>query len=115
LGSQTVLLKDINDSVEEMKKLFHKLIYFRIKPYYVYQCDQVPGSSHLRTTIEEGQKIFASLRGTTTGYCIPTYVVDAPNGGGKVPIEPSYIVEENNQTTKIKNWQNKIYEYKKEQ
>lgn len=115
LGSQTVLLKGINDSSEEMKKLVHKLISFRIRPYYAYQCDPIPGSEHLRTSVSIGRKIFSELRGKTTGYCIPTYVIDAPGGGGKVPVEPTYVIEENSSTIKLKNWENKIYEYKEPQ
>src|SRR5919106_1404434 len=88
LGSQTVLLKDINDSVDILKTLFHGLLRRRGKPYYLYQCDPISGSSHFRTSIDKGLEIMQGLRGHTTGYAVPTYVVDAPGGGGKIPLLP---------------------------
>ncbi len=92
LGSQTVLLKGINDSVETLKPLFHGLLTRRVRPYYLYQCDPISGSSHFRTSVDQGLKIMQGLRGHTTGYAVPTYVIDAPGGGGKIPLLPDYVV-----------------------
>ena len=92
LGSQTVLLKDINDSVDTLKTLYHGLLMRRVRPYYLYQCDPITGSSHFRTSIDKGLEIMQGLRGHTTGYAVPTYVIDAPGGGGKIPLLPDYVV-----------------------
>ena len=94
LGSQTVLLAGINDSPAVMKELFHKLVRVRVRPYYLYQCDLVEGAGHFRTTISKGIEIIESLRGHTSGYAIPTYVVDAPGGGGKIPVMPQYVISQ---------------------
>ena len=91
LGSQTVLLKDVNDSVDTMKQLVHRLLQMRVRPYYLYQCDPISGSSHFRTTVQKGLDIIQGLRGHTTGYAVPTYVIDAPGGGGKIPLQPEYV------------------------
>ena len=90
LGSQTVLLRGINDSVEVMRDLLHHLLKMRVRPYYLYQCDPITGSSHFRTSVEKGLEIIRGLRGFTSGYAIPTYVIDAPGGGGKIPLMPDY-------------------------
>ncbi len=90
LGSQTVLLRGVNDNSETLKSLFQGLMKARVRPYYLYQCDPIAGSGHFRTTLEEGLDIMKALRGYTSGYSIPTYVVDAPGGGGKIPILPEY-------------------------
>src|SRR5690606_15249602 len=79
LGSQTVLLKGVNDDIEVMKKLMHGLLMRRVRPYYLYQCDPISGSSHFRTTVDKGVEIIRGLRGHTTGYAVPHFVVDAPN------------------------------------
>jgi lysine 2,3-aminomutase len=94
LGSQTVLLAGINDSPAVMKELLHKLVRNRVRPYYLYQCDLVEGAGHFRTTISKGIEIIESLRGHTSGYAIPTYVVDAPGGGGKIPVMPQYMISQ---------------------
>src|SRR5690606_19281167 len=86
LGSQTVLLKGINDDVETMKKLMLGLLKVRVRPYYIYQCDPIPGSAHFRTSVEKGLEIIQGLRGHTTGLAVPNYVIDAPGGGGKIPM-----------------------------
>ncbi|MDH5621967.1 MAG: KamA family radical SAM protein, partial [Gammaproteobacteria bacterium] len=91
LGSQTVLLKDVNDNVETMTKLVHGLLRNRVRPYYLYQCDPISGSAHFRTPVSKGVEIIRGLRGHTTGYAVPTFVVDAPEGGGKIPIAPDYV------------------------
>ena len=92
LGSQTVLLKGVNDDVETMKRLMHQLLMMRVKPYYLYQCDPISGSAHFRTSVSKGLEIVAGLRGHTTGYAVPTYVIDAPGGGGKIPLQPQSVL-----------------------
>lgn len=91
LGSQTVLLKGVNDDLDTMKRLVHGLLRVRVKPYYLYQCDPIAGSSHFRTPVDRGVELIRGLRGHTTGYAVPTFVVDAPAGGGKIPLAPDYV------------------------
>jgi lysine 2,3-aminomutase len=86
LGSQTVLLAGINDDVGTLRRLFHGLLKIRVKPYYLYQCDPVTGSSHFRVPVAKGLELMQGLRGHTSGYAVPTFVVDAPSGGGKIPL-----------------------------
>jgi lysine 2,3-aminomutase len=111
LGSQTVLLKGINDKPSVMMKLVHELLKVRVKPYYIYQCDLAPGTQHFRTTVSAGIKIIQSLRGHTTGYAVPTYVIDAPGGGGKVPINPDYIISKSRKDVLLKNYEGKVFVY----
>jgi lysine 2,3-aminomutase len=111
LGNQAVLLKGINNHVDTLKELFHKLIMCRVRPYYLYQCDLIKGSGHLRTTIQEGLEIMDKLRGHTTGYAIPQYVVDGPGGGGKIPLNPDYIVARTGDRLILRNYRGDIYEY----
>jgi lysine 2,3-aminomutase len=111
LGNQSVLLKGVNDSPEVMKELIHKLLLCRVRPYYLYQCDLIRGSSHLRTSVAKGIEIIESLRGFTSGYSIPQYVIDAPGGGGKVPINPNYVVYHDSEKIVIRNYEGKIFEY----
>lgn len=111
LGSQTVLLKGINDNVETMKKLCHELLKARVKPYYLYQCDLVPGSSHFRTSVNKGIEIIDKMRGFTTGYAVPNYVIDAPNGGGKIRIFPDAIVGKSEGNLLLRNYSGDIYTY----
>jgi lysine 2,3-aminomutase len=111
LGSQTVLLKGINDNVPVMKELMHKLLMVRVKPYYLYQCDLIPGSSHFRTTVKKGLEIMKGLRGFTSGYAVPTFVIDAPGGGGKIPLLPNYVVEHNDEKIVLKNYKGMLCEY----
>lgn len=111
LGSQTVLLKGINDSVETMKSLVQNLMKMRVRPYYLYQCDPITGSGHFRTTIEKGLEIIRGLRGFTTGYAVPTYVVDAPGGGGKIPLMPDYVQEHTEEDLVLTNYENKTFRY----
>jgi len=91
LGSQTVLLAGINDSIDTMRRLFHALLKARVRPYYLYQCDPIKGSRHFRTKVTKGLQIIRGLRGFTSGYAIPHFVIDAPNGGGKIPLLPDYV------------------------
>jgi lysine 2,3-aminomutase len=111
LGSQTVLLKGINDKPYIMKKLLQELLKIRVRPYYIYQCDLAMGTEHFRTSIATGIQIMEKLRGYTTGYAIPTYVVDAPGGGGKIPLEPVYLVSRRKGKVVLRNYEGKIYEY----
>ena len=112
LGSQTVLLKGINDEVETMKSLYHGLLMRRVKPYYLYQCDPITGASHFRTPVEKGLEIIEGLRGHTTGYAVPHYVIDAPGGGGKIPVVPDYLVGRDGEDVVLRNFEGKTYRYK---
>lgn len=94
LGNQSVLLAGINDSVAIQRELAHKLVKNRVRPYYLYQCDLVTGAGHFRTTVAKGIEIVEGLRGHTSGYAVPTYVVDAPGGGGKIPVMPQYLISQ---------------------
>ena len=111
LGSQTVLLKGINDDIKTMKKLYQGLLKIRVKPYYLYQCDPVIGSNHFRTSINKGLEIIQGLRGHTSGYAVPTYVVDAPGGGGKIPLLPETIIGRNKKEVLLKNYKGNIFRY----
>jgi lysine 2,3-aminomutase len=112
LGSQTVLMKGINDQVEIMKNLYHLLLKIRVRPYYLYQCDPIPGSAHFRTPVEKGLEIIRGLQGFTSGYAIPHLVIDAPGGGGKIPILPNYITEKNDEGYVLRNYLGKKYLYR---
>jgi lysine 2,3-aminomutase len=111
LGSQTVLLAGINDDVETMRRLVHGLLRIRVKPYYLYQCDPISGSAHFRTSVEKGLEIIRGLRGFTTGYAVPTYVIDAPGGGGKIPLLPDYLVGRDGNDLLLRNYADRIYRY----
>ncbi|WP_145035131.1 KamA family radical SAM protein [Caulifigura coniformis] len=111
LGAQTVLLKGVNDSVPVMKELVHKLLLMRVRPYYLYQCDPISGSAHFRTSIDKGLEIIEGLRGHTTGYGVPNYVVDAPGGGGKIPLQPNYYVGRDGDEVLLRNFEGKTYRY----
>lgn len=111
LGNQSVLLRQVNDDPVIMRALVHKLLMCRVKPYYIYQCDLISGSAHLRTSVRRGLEIMQSLRGHTTGYAVPQYVIDAPGGGGKVPINPDYILSHNVERIVIRNFEGRIFEY----
>lgn len=111
LGSQTVLLKGINDKPYIMKKLMHELLKVRVRPYYIYQCDPVKGTAHFRTPVAVGINIIEKLRGFTSGYAVPTYVVDAPGGGGKVPVGPNYLISQDKGRHVLRNYKGKIYTY----
>lgn len=111
LGSQTVLLKGINDNVETFKKLTHELLKARVRPYYLYQCDPIPGSSHFRTPVSKGLEIIRGLRGFTSGYAIPHFVIDAPGGGGKIPLLPEYVVGKNDKGYLLVNYAGNTYTY----
>jgi lysine 2,3-aminomutase len=111
LGSQTVLLKGINDKPYIMKKLVQELLKIRVRPYYIYQCDLATGTEHFRTSVATGIQIIEKLRGHTTGYAVPTYVVDAPGGGGKIPVEPDYVMSRGKGKIVLRNYEGKVFEY----
>ncbi|MEN9675125.1 MAG: hypothetical protein RIS76_1021 [Verrucomicrobiota bacterium] len=111
LGNQSVLLRHVNDSPEVMRALVQKLLMCRVRPYYLYQCDLIQGSSHLRSSVRQGLKVMESLRGHTTGYAVPQYVIDAPGGGGKVPVNPEYVLSRNHDRVVIRNYEGQVYEY----
>jgi lysine 2,3-aminomutase len=111
LGNQSVLLRHVNDSPTVMKALVQKLLLCRVKPYYLYQCDLIAGSAHLRSTVAKGLEIMESLRGHTTGYAVPQYVIDAPGGGGKVPVNPEYVIARQSGRVLIRNFEGRVFEY----
>ncbi len=113
LGNQTVLLKDVNDKLEVMKELFQKLLTIRVKPYYLHHLDLIRGTSHFRTTVDQGLKIMAGLRGYTSGIAVPYYVIDLPGGKGKVPILPDYMKREG-KILYLKNYLGEVVEYQGE-
>lgn len=111
LGNQSVLLRGVNDDAQVMRTLVQKLLRCRVRPYYLYQCDLIHGSSHLRASVAKGIDIIESLRGHTTGYAVPQFVIDAPGGGGKVPINPDYVLFHDQDKVVIRNYEGKIFEY----
>ncbi len=111
LGSQSVLLKGINDRPYIMKKLMHELLQIRVRPYYIYQCDPVRGTQHFRTPVAVGINIMEKLRGHTSGYAVPTYVIDGPGGGGKIPVGPNYVLSQAKGKYVLRNYKGKIYTY----
>ena len=111
LGNQSVLLRGVNDDATVIRALVHKLLMCRVKPYYLYQCDLIAGSAHLRASVRKGLEIMQSLRGHTTGYAVPQYVIDAPGGGGKVPVNPEYVISRNEERVIIRNFEGKVFEY----
>ena len=111
LGSQTVLLKGINDDASVMTPLMHGLLKRRVKPYYLYQCDPIRGSAHFRTTVEKGIEIMRALRGHTTGYATPMFCVDAPGGGGKILLAPDSVVGRDGDDLVLRNFEGNLYRY----
>ncbi|MEN9535810.1 MAG: hypothetical protein RLZ22_1562 [Verrucomicrobiota bacterium] len=111
LGNQSVLLRGVNDSVEVQKALVHKLLMCRVRPYYLYQCDLINGSSHLRTPVADGVAIIEGLRGHTTGYAVPQFVIDGPGGGGKIPINPNYLIDHSPGRVTLRNYEGDTFEY----
>ncbi len=111
LGNQSVLLRGLNDQPEVMKQLVHKLLTIRVRPYYIYQCDLSLGISHFRTSVDKGIEIIESLRGHTTGLAVPTFVVDAPGGGGKIPVMPNYVITRGENKVVLRNYEGVITTY----
>jgi len=111
LGNQSVLLRGVNDNIDVMKSLVQKLLMCRVRPYYLYQLDLITGSSHLQVPVAKGIELIEGLRGHTTGYGVPQYVIDAPGGGGKVPVNPGYVLYQDSEKIVIRNYEGKIFEY----
>jgi lysine 2,3-aminomutase len=111
LGNQSVLLRHVNDDPAVAKAHVRKLLRCRVKPYYLYQCDLIAGSAHLRASVRAGLRVMDQLRGHTTGYAVPQYVIDAPGGGGKVPVNPDYVLSHNADRVVIRNFEGKVFEY----
>ena len=111
LGNQSVLLAGVNDCVHIQRQLVHELVRIRVRPYYLYQCDLVSGSGHFRTPVATGIEIMEGLRGHTSGYTIPTYVIDAPGGGGKIPVMPSYMISQSDHKIVLRNYEGFISTY----
>jgi len=111
LGNQTVLLKGINDDVDIMKALMHRLLRMRVRPYYIYQMDLITGGAHFKVDVRKGIEIIRALRGHTTGYAVPQYVIDAPGGGGKVPINPDYVEKITDTEVVFRNYEGQQFRY----
>ncbi len=111
LGNQSVLLAGVNDCVHVMKKLVNQLVRIRVRPYYIYQCDLSQGLTHFRTPVSKGIEIIEGLRGHTSGYCVPTFVVDAPGGGGKTPVMPNYVISQTPRKVILRNFEGVITTY----
>ncbi len=112
LGCQTVLLKGVNDDPDVMKQLMQRLVAARVRPYYIYMCDQVAGAEHFRTTVEKGLEIIRALRGWTSGLAVPHFVIDAPGGGGKIPLLPEYVESIGDDAVVLKNYAGKRFVYR---
>jgi len=115
LGCQTVLLRGVNDDVDVMKKLMQKLLAARVRPYYIYMCDNVAGVEHFKTTVEKGLEIVEGLRGWTSGLAVPHFVIDAPGGGGKIPLLPEYVVRLTDDEIVMRNFRGQRYVWKQPQ
>ena len=111
LGSQTVLLKGVNDDSKTIRELVHKLLKIRVKPYYLYQADMTMGTDHFRTHVEKGLEIIRDLAGHTSGMGVPYFVIDAPGGGGKVRLLPDSVIEYNEDEVIVKNYEGKVFRY----
>lgn len=111
LGNQSVLLRGVNDCVHVMKKLVHNLVMMRVRPYYIYQCDLSLGIEHFRTPVSKGIEIIEGLRGHTSGYAVPTFVVDAPGGGGKTPVMPNYVLSQSPNRVVLRNYEGVVTTY----
>jgi lysine 2,3-aminomutase len=111
LGNQSVLLRGVNDCPHIMRDLVHKLVMNRVRPYYIYQCDLSLGIEHFRTPVAKGIEIMESLRGHTSGFCVPTFVVDAPGGGGKTPVMPNYVLSQSADKVILRNYEGVITTY----
>jgi lysine 2,3-aminomutase len=115
LGNQSVLLRGVNDCIHIMKKLVQDLVKIRVRPYYIYQCDLSLGLGHFRTSVAQGIEIIEGLRGHTSGLCVPTFVVDAPGGGGKIPVMPDYTISQGNTRVVLRNFEGVITTYEEPQ
>ena len=106
-----IALNWANDNVPAMKELVHKLLLMRVRPYYLYQCDPISGSAHFRTSVQKGLEIIQGMRGFTTGYAVPSYVIDAPGGGGKIPLQPNYVAGRDGDFLLLRNYEGEIFRY----
>lgn len=111
LGNQSVLLRGINDDVDVMKALVHRLLRMRVRPYYLYQMDLITGGAHFKASVRKGIEIIRALRGHTTGYAVPQFVIDAPGGGGKVPLNPDYVESVDDDAIVLRNYEGRLYRY----
>ncbi len=111
LGNQSVLLKGVNDDAEVMRALVHRLLRMRVRPYYLYACDLITGSAHFRADVRKGVEIIRALRGHTTGYAVPQLVIDAPGGGGKVPLNPDYVEALTDDEVVFRNFEDRVFRY----
>jgi lysine 2,3-aminomutase len=111
LGNQSVLLRNVNDCVNIMRALVTRLAAIRVRPYYLYQCDLSTGIEHFRTPVSKGIEIIEGLRGHVSGFCVPTFVVDAPGGGGKIPVMPNYVLSTSPSRTVLRNYEGVITTY----
>lgn len=111
LGNQSVLLRGVNDDLDTMRSLVHRLLMMRVRPYYLYQCDLITGSRHLRADVRRGMEIIRGLRGHTTGYALPQFVIDAPGGGGKIPVNPEYVQAITEHEVIMRNFEGKEFRY----
>jgi lysine 2,3-aminomutase len=112
VNNQTVLLRGINDSVETQLKLAHNLLKIKVRPYYLFQCDEVQGTEHLRTPVETGLKIIEGMRGHTSGLAVPAFVIDLPSGGGKVSLQPDYVLSHTKERLILRNYQGRIITFR---
>jgi lysine 2,3-aminomutase len=112
INNQSVLLRGINDSVEAQTKLCHGLLKIKVRPYYLFQCDEVQGTEHLRTPVETGIKIIEGMRGHTSGLAIPTFVIDLPQSGGKVPLQPNYVLAQTEGELVLRNYEERVFHYR---
>ena len=112
VGNQCVLMKGVNDDAAVIKELLQKLLKIRVRPYYMYMADETKGANHFRTSIETGLEIVDKLRGHTSGLAIPHFVIDAPGGGGKIPLLPNYVLHHDEDRIVLRNYKNQVYVYK---
>jgi len=112
VNNQTVLLRGINDSVETQLKLAQSLLKIKVRPYYLFQCDEVQGTEHLRTPVETGLKIIEGMRGHTSGLAVPAFVIDLPSGGGKVPLQPDYVLSQTSERLILRNYQGRVITFR---
>jgi lysine 2,3-aminomutase len=105
------VLKDVNDDADVMKALVHRLLRMRVRPYYIYQMDLITGGAHFKVDVRKGIEIIRALRGHTTGYAVPQYVIDAPGGGGKVPLNPDYVEKITDDEIVFRNYEGNVYRY----
>jgi len=112
VNNQSVLLRGVNDKVETQVKLCQGLLRIKVRPYYLFQCDEVQGTEHLRTPMEVGIKIIEGMRGHTSGLAVPTFVVDLPQGGGKVPLQPNYVLSQTEEELLLKNYEGQVFRYR---